>query len=91
MNLASFPEYVNNEARTPTCHVNPNDVAYVRAWKYHSFREPIAEIGLKCGTKLHVWLPVESVVKRLAETQTYPTREAQGKASEVQGNPPANA
>ena len=69
MSFASFPEYVADEARTSTVHVNPAEVAYVKAWVYHSFREPIAEIGLRCGTKIRVWLDVESTMKRLEEVQ----------------------
>ena len=46
-------------------YVNPEEVACIQPWQYHSFRPAISEIVLKCGEKVYVWQDVETTIKLL--------------------------
>ena len=48
-------------------HVNPSEIAAVQDYRYHSFRNPIAQITLKCGDKIKVWDSVATVLNKIAE------------------------
>lgn len=64
MSRVEFSEY-RDEDRSGKVFVDPNEVAAVREWLYHSFRPSITEIVLTTGEKVRVWEPVEVVNRRL--------------------------
>ena len=64
MRMIELTEYRGDDPGRP-CHVNPEEVAAVRDWNYHSFRPSIAEIVLKSGAVLRVWQTSAQVLKML--------------------------
>lgn len=64
--MIQFDGYNGDNAGTPV-FVNPEDVACVRAFRYHTFRPAIAEIVLRCGEKIRVWETPDVVNKRVAK------------------------
>lgn len=67
MPLVEFTEY-NAYGDTHTkVRINPQEVAAVREWQYHSFRPAISEIILKSGKKIRTWEDVDCVTKKLAK------------------------
>jgi hypothetical protein len=58
--LVRLTQY-SEENEDASVYVNPEEVASVRPWKYHSFRPAISEITLRCGSTIRVWQDVERV------------------------------
>jgi hypothetical protein len=63
--LVELTEYRDEMLSGSKVYVNPDEVAAVREWRYHSFRPAIAEVVLQCGRSIKVWQDVETVMKRL--------------------------
>lgn len=64
MSRVEFCEY-RDENSSGKVFVDPNEVAAVREWRYHSFRPSITEIVLVSGEKVRVWENIELVNRRL--------------------------
>jgi hypothetical protein len=44
-------------------YVNPSEIAAIKSWRYHSFRDDVGEVILNTGEKIHVWETPEAIVK----------------------------
>ena len=63
--MIDFSEYISDERPGQPVFVNPNEIACIRTYAYHSFRPLIGEIVLQSGEKIRVWETVEQIHARL--------------------------